>query len=89
MSRSVLDKHARVKTKKVRPQSLPWIDGDYRRERTKRRKQEKAWKKQKTDEMRARYINQKKLCISLHEKKRRNRRKRKGEGVRQEQRNPL
>ena len=42
-----------------------WIDKEYRSNRTKRRRLERKWKKNRSEENRINYINQKKVCSDL------------------------
>lgn len=70
ISRKVLDKHAPLLKKEVKKSNLPWIDGEFRQERAKRRKLEKCWSKNRTAANRNLYIDQKNRCSVLYEKKR-------------------
>ena len=70
ISRKVIDKHAPLLKKEVKKSNLPWIDGEFRQERAKRRKLEKCWSKNRTAANRNLYIDQKNRCSVLYEKKR-------------------
>ena len=65
LSRKVMDKHAPVVCKKQRTGEAPWIDQEYRRNRSLRRKYERAWKKNRSEENRNNYVNQKNVCVEL------------------------
>ena len=65
LAQAVVDKHCPVQTRKVKPVLAPWIDQEYKEQRSLRRKLEKKWKKVRTEESRVLYINQKKVCIEL------------------------
>ena len=59
ISRKVIDKHAPLLKKEVKKSNLPWIDGEFRQERAKRRKLEKCWSKNRTAANRNLYIDKK------------------------------
>ena len=65
LSKAVLDQHAPVLKKKVTAGIPAWIDDEYKRSRKLRRKYERKWKKDKTEENMKNYIDQKKLCGEL------------------------
>ena len=61
----VVDKHGPIQTRKKRPAVAAWIDAEYKENRSLRRKLERRWKKNKTEEDRINYTNQKKVCAEL------------------------
>ena len=65
VSQAVVDKHGPLLTRKKKSKEAAWMDKDYRDHRTKRRQLERKWKKNKSEENRNNYINQKKLCTDL------------------------
>ena len=65
LSLSVVDKHSPVVVKKCQPSTAPWIDTEYKRNRAMRRKYEREWKNNRTEENRTKYIDQKKVCSDL------------------------
>ena len=65
LSKAVLDQHAPIVEKKVTAGIPAWIDDEYKRSRKLRRKYERKWKKDKTEENMKNYIDQKKLCGEL------------------------
>ena len=64
-SRRIVEKHSPLLTRKVRSGDAAWIDGEYRKNRAKRRKLEKVWKKNKTEENLKEYLEQKRVCTEL------------------------
>ena len=64
-SRKVVEKHSPLQTRTVRSVGAVWMDAEYRRNRAKRRKLEKAWKKNRTEENMKNYIEQKQICTQL------------------------
>lgn len=61
-----MDKHAPLITRNISyKHNVPWIDTEFRNNRTKCRKLEKKWRKNKTDENRINYVNQRKLCAEM------------------------
>ena len=65
-SKMILDKHAPLKTKKIRPATIaPWSDAEFRDCRSKRRNLEKKWRKNKTGETREAYTIQRKICAEM------------------------
>ena len=64
-SQAVVDKHCPEQTRKKRSGEAAWIDKEYRNNRTKRRRLERKWKKNRSEENRINYINQKKVCSDL------------------------
>ena len=64
-SRKVVDKHCPLVTRKMRSTEAPWMDAEYRKNRTMRRKLEKDWKKKRTVESRNDYIEQKRICTEM------------------------
>ena len=65
LSRSVMDKHAPVVSRKVKTGEAAWIDQEYRTNRALRRKCERNWRKKRTEESRNEYIQQKKVCVEM------------------------
>ena len=71
-SHELIDKHAPVITKKLKlNRKPPWVDEEFMRSRSKRRKLEKCWKKNKNDETRNSYIEQRNICAEMSKKKQR------------------
>ena len=65
-SGKLLDKHAPLITRNVPKQLKPqWIDVGFMKSRSKRRKLEKIWRKNKTDENRKNNVEQRNLCSQL------------------------
>ena len=65
-SEKLIDKHAPVTKRKVINQpNVPWIDTEFKRCRSLRRKYERIWKKNKTEGNRERYVVQRKLCAEM------------------------
>ena len=62
---SVVDKHAPIKRKTIKNTESSWIDQDYKKCRALRRRYEKLRKRNRTEENRLNYINQKQLCVEL------------------------
>ena len=65
LSASVMDKHSPILTRTCKTAVPKWIDKEYIECRALRRKYEKQWKKNKTEEHRLKYVNQKKMCADL------------------------
>ena len=65
LSKAVVDQHAPVLKKKCTAGIPVWIDEEYKKNRQLRRKYEKMWRKDKTEENMLKYIDQKKLCVEL------------------------
>ena len=65
LSREVVNEHAPVVTRSRKPFEPAWIDQEYRKNRSMRRKAERDWKRNKTDENKEKYIEQKKVCIAM------------------------
>ena len=62
----LLNAHCPLKNKKVRRKNGPdWMDEEYKKARSERRKLERKWKKAKSDESHQRYIEQRTLCAQL------------------------
>ena len=70
-SRELIDKHAPLITRNVSKNVKPkWVDEEFIRSRAKRRKLEKAWQKNKYDEIKRRqYIEQRELCAQMSKRK--------------------
>ena len=64
-SQKVLDNHCPIQTRKIRESEAAWIDKEYRENRTSCRKLERIWKKNRTEENRNNYINQKQVCAEM------------------------
>ena len=65
VTQAIVDKHGPVLTRKKRNSEAAWIDREYRENRTKRRQLERKWKKNRSEENRNNYINQKNVCTDL------------------------
>ena len=65
VSQSVVDKYAAVQRRIVTSREPSWMDKEYKENRARRRQLERKWKKNKSDENRNHYINQKKVCTEL------------------------
>ena len=64
-SQNVVDKHSPMITRRVRTADAPWMDTEYRVNRAKRRKYERSWIKNRTDENKTNYIEQKRICSEM------------------------
>ena len=65
-SEKVIDKHAPVVTKKVSQNvAVPWADTEFKEARRERRRLEKKWRKNKTDENRQLYVEQRERCAEM------------------------
>jgi hypothetical protein len=65
-SEAIIDKYAPIVTKTVREKAkIPWMDGEFKSNRRKRRQLEKKWRKDKNEENRTNYINQRNLCADM------------------------
>ena len=65
-SQKLIEKHAPLITKNVRGQSTtPWVDTEFKQSRTLRRKYERKWRRNKTEENRKKYVEQRKLCAEM------------------------
>ena len=64
-SRSVVDCHAPMQTRKQKPTEAGWMDTEYKKCRAERRKLERKWRKNRTEENRNNWIHQKELCAQL------------------------
>ena len=65
-SEEIIDRHALFITKTVtRRENFPWMDEEFKTNRRTRRKLEKKWKNQKTEENRLNYVAQRKLCAEM------------------------
>ena len=65
LSRKIVDRHAPVLSKARKAQNPPWIDQEFRKNRALRCKAERDWRKNRTEENRIKYIEQKRLCIEM------------------------
>ena len=63
--KSLMDKHAPMKLRKLKRSGPEWMDSEYRKSRSLRRKLEKIWKAQRSDSSRTNYIKQKQVCCAL------------------------
>ena len=62
----LLNRYCPLETKKVKKSKGPlWIDEEYKKARSERRKLERIWKKSKSVENRQRYVEQRNLCAQL------------------------
>ena len=62
----ILNELAPLKTTTVNKKVGPkWIDADYKKARTKRRKLEKLWRRTKTEQDHQQYIDQRNICAQL------------------------
>ena len=62
----ILDEHFPIVTKTiVHKENVKWMDGEFRKSRALRRKLEKQWRRDKTEEKRIRYIQQRNLCAKM------------------------
>ena len=68
-SRRVVEKYAPMKTWTKKEGQPVWLDQEYRKSRLLRRKFERIWRKDKTEENMKNYIQQKKLCTDMVIKK--------------------
>ena len=60
-----MDKHAPIRTRTIKNTESSWIDQDYKKCRALRRRYEKLWKRNRSEENRLNYINQKQVCVEL------------------------
>ena len=65
VSRSVMDRHGPVQKRIVRSTEAAWMDVEYRKNRSIRRKLERMWRKNRTEENMINYINQKQVCTQM------------------------
>ena len=64
LSRGIVEKHAPIITKTIKKNlDPPWMDAEYKQNRSKRRKLEKEIKR--NNEKRDEYIKQRKLCAEM------------------------
>ena len=65
-TKSVIDRHAPIISKVVNSNIKPaWMDAEYKHNRSRRRKLERIWKREKTHESRQTYIDQRKICADM------------------------
>jgi exonuclease III len=64
-SRRVVEEHAPIKTWQRKEGQPVWLDQEYRKSRLLRRKYERIWKKDRSEENMNNYIQQKKLCTEM------------------------
>ena len=62
VSQKILDNHSPIQTREVRDNEAAWIDKEYSENRARHRKLERIWKKNRTEDDRNNYINQKQ-CV--------------------------
>ena len=65
LSADVVDTHAPILKRNSSVDKPKWLDQEYRQSRALRRKFEKQWKTNKTEESRMKYMNQKQICIDM------------------------
>jgi hypothetical protein len=65
VSLELMDKYAPLVSWNKKSNSPPWLDAEYKKNRALRRKCERAWKKNKTEENMKNYTEQKKRCMEL------------------------
>ena len=65
ISLSVVDKHSPILQRKCKTTQPQWIDQEYKKSRQVRRKYERDWKKDRTEESMNKYIEQKAKCVQL------------------------
>ena len=66
LSQKVVEKHAPIITRTICNRSdPPWMDSEYKSNRCKRRKLEKAWKGENTEENWTAYVEQRQLCAEM------------------------
>ena len=62
----LLDRYCPLEIKKVKKSKGPeWMDEEYKKARSERRKLERIWKKSKSEEHHQRYVEQRTLCAQL------------------------
>ena len=65
-SEALIDKYAPIVTKTVKEKAkIPWMDEEFKSNRRKRRQLEKKWRKDKNEENRTNYLNQRNLCADM------------------------
>ena len=65
-SERLMNKHAPQKTRRVNIQQKPrWLDDEFRRCRAERRKLERKWRRNKTEDNHRRYVDQRNLCAQM------------------------
>ena len=66
LSQSVLDKHAPISTRRIIPKrGAPWMDGEFRKSRSQRRRLERVWRRTRSNEDKLKYIEQRKSCADM------------------------
>ena len=65
LSAELVDKHAPVVSWKSREGAPPWMDTEFIKSRALRRKYERLWRSNRTEENRMNYTRQKKLCVDM------------------------
>ena len=65
-SQDITDEYVPIITKTVKVTSnIPWMDEEFRNSRKKRRQLEKKWRKNKCEENRQNYVEQRELCAKM------------------------
>ena len=64
-SRTVVDRNSPLVTRRQRTNEVAWMDVEYKQNRCLRRKLERKWKKNRTEENRDNYISQKQVCTDM------------------------
>ena len=72
LSQKVVDKHAPLITRTIicKQNNPSWMDTEYKSNRCKRRKLERTWENNNTEENRTAYVNQRQLCAEMSTTKR-------------------
>ena len=65
LSLRLMDKYAPIVSWKKKGDCPPWLDSEYKKNRALRRKYEREWKKNKTNENMLKYTQQKKRCMEM------------------------
>ena len=66
LTRGIVDKHAPLVSRTIKTNNDPrWMDAEFKRNRAMRRKLEKKWKKERTDENREAYVTQRRFCAEI------------------------
>ena len=65
MSHAVVDEHSPMLKKKITTGQPVWLDQEYKKARATRRKLEKVWKKNRSEEHRVKYMEQKQVCAEM------------------------
>ena len=65
LSKAVVDEHSPIVKVKCVVDEPRWIDKEYKQQRILRRRYEKVWKKDRTEQNMKNYIDQKNICVEL------------------------